>query len=165
MRSKIFFMLRVVVFILMLVFSGLLISCRDCSMETQNVRSVRLGFFKLGADGKTYTAFDTGFTKIYGLENDNPIYPTASDKTGWKKKIFELPLDIYNDGTGFVFEQGTRRDTLIFLHKHRYEVYTPDCGYSVQIHDFKVFKSPYPNYKIKSETLTSQNTYDFEIYP
>jgi hypothetical protein len=133
-------------------------------METDAVRSIRVGFFRKGATGD-YVAFDTAITKIYGFDNEAVIYPKTGDAEGLKRKVFELPLDIYNDGTGFIFEKGDKKDTLIFLHKQRYEVYTPDCGYSVRIYDLSVFKSTFPNYKIISTSPSSANTYDFEIRP
>jgi hypothetical protein len=149
-----------------LLLSFSMFACQDCSMETESVRSVRLGFFKLGTDGKTYIPFDTAIAKIYGFGNEEKLlYPKEGETGTVKRKIFELPLNIYDKGTAFVFENSGKKDTIAFLHKQRYEVYTPDCGYAVQIYDFEVFKSPYPKYKILSKTLTSTNIYDIEIYP
>jgi len=124
-----------------------------------------LGFFTPSTDGKSLVAIDTLFTKIYGLGNETVnLYPKSDDgATGKKRNLYELPLDVRTDVTSYVLEQGTTRDTLTFTYTRTFRVYTPDCGYSTRISDFKM-TSNHTDILIKSTTLTSLNKYDVEIY-
>lgn len=142
-----------------------LYSCKDCTMETQDIQTVRLAFFKKAAGGKPKTVIDTAFTKVYGFDFETQLYPLEGETETTKKSVFQLPLDTSTEQTAYIFQRGTSRDTIVFTYTKYFRVYTPDCGYTAQINDFTVLYTTFPEHQITSPTLSSLNKYDIEIYP
>jgi hypothetical protein len=132
--------------------------CEDCSFQSSNIQYARLVFLDENQEAK-----DTIFDYVYGIGVEDSLYSSENDALSQ----FELPLFFGDTRSAFVFVKDTLRDTLFLNYEKNISVYSPDCGYDVQIRALQTdaqFTS-FDSVRVLHSVLSSENDYDLEILP
>jgi len=135
-----------------------LVACEDCSFQSSNIQYARLVFLD-----ENEAAKDTVFDYVYGIGVEDSLYSSNDGELDQ----FELPLFFGDTRSAFVFVKNTLRDTLFLNYDKNISVYSPDCGYDVQIRDLQTdarFTS-FDSVRVLHSVLSSENDYDLEILP